>query len=407
MVQVQNFNASLFIVLSTRARMASILQTRRDVPPHELSLCHPRKDAQRQYATRHSRWISEGTREECHVRGRPSRMEAHAPFRSRLLCDGVAPNRRLRLSLDLLLDLRVVMPRHQEEARGGGAVRVGESLHHLGIALHLLRSRLQPLLRRREQRRLNEVELGGDGSAEPLACLQLELLSIAARTACAQHAAGRHVAWACLDADGHAFALPLVELVSRPQVEARVHLHADARLLHAGGGAHHEVHKRAVPLRVFLRPLGGDGDDHHLHWREGRRQDEPQVVRVRHHQRADQPCAHAPRRRPHQLLLVLLRLELHVERLGEVLPQEVRGAGLQRPAVLHERLDRERLLRPCEALRRRLHALDDGHGEQLAAQVGVHVEHLPRAAERLLTTRVSGVSLLPQELRGAKEGPCA
>ena len=54
---------------------------------------------------------------------------------------------------------------------------------------------------------------------------------------------------------------------------------------------------------------------------------------------ADQPRRDAPARRPGVFELVLLVDEFHVERLGEVLAQEMRRAGLQRLAVLHHRLD--------------------------------------------------------------------
>ena len=49
-------------------------------------------------------------------------------------------------------------------------------------------------------------------------------------------------------------------------------------------------------------------------------------------------------------IVARLRLELEVERLGEVLPEVVRRAGLQRLVVLHQRLARVRAQRAGELL---------------------------------------------------------
>ena len=58
-----------------------------------------------------------------------------------------------------------------------------------------------------------------------------------------------------------------------------------------------------------------------------------------HDQRTHQTGRDAPRGRPHVFELALLVDVLHVERLGEVLAQEVRRTALQRLAVLHQCLD--------------------------------------------------------------------
>jgi len=68
-------------------------------------------------------------------------------------------------------------------------------------------------------------------------------------------------------------------------------------------------------------------------------QDQAVVVAVRHDQAADHPRRHPPRRRPGVLQGLVAALELNLERLGEVLPEVVRRAGLQRAAVAHQRLD--------------------------------------------------------------------
>ena len=69
---------------------------------------------------------------------------------------------------------------------------------------------------------------------------------------------------------------------------------------------------------------------------------------------ANEPGADAPRRGPHQLPGPRLRLKKHVKGPRKVLPEEVRRAGLQRPAVLHQRLDGVRVVGARKALRRAL-----------------------------------------------------
>ena len=70
---------------------------------------------------------------------------------------------------------------------------------------------------------------------------------------------------------------------------------------------------------------------------------------------AHQPRRHAPGGGPHVLLLVGVVGEGDVEGLREVLAQKVRGARLERPPVLHERLAGEAARRRVagEAARRR------------------------------------------------------
>ena len=196
----------------------------------------------------------------------------------------------------------------------------------------------------------------------------------------------------------HALHLVLVELpagpVTFPCVELDGYAGIAKRALHLLGRFEH--HRLLVVLAV-------DRHDHDLRGRQARRQDEPLVVRVRHDQRSDQARRHAPRRRPDVLQLVVLVLERHVERSGEVLPEEVAGAGLERFPVLHQRLDTVRLHGPCEALARRLDAADDRSGHVLLGEGRVDLQHAHRLLDGLLLRRVRGVTLLPEELHRAQE----
>mmetsp|Transcript_9139 Transcript_9139/g.26676 ORF Transcript_9139/g.26676 Transcript_9139/m.26676 type:complete len:420 (+) Transcript_9139:648-1907(+) len=156
-----------------------------------------------------------------------------------------------------------------------------------------------------------------------------------------------------------------------------------------------------------LRAGLAHGHDDNLRRRHLRREHEALVIGVRHDERADEPRAHAPARRPNHLALALLVLELHIEGLGEILAKEVRGATLQCPAILHERLDGVRLHGAGEALRRALGARRERHGEQVLHYVGVHLQHFAGGGVSLLGRGVRRVALLPEELGAAQERPRA
>ena len=146
-----------------------------------------------------------------------------------------------------------------------------------------------------------------------------------------------------------------------------------------------------------------DRQDHDLLRRKPRRQHHAVVVAVGHDQAADQPRGHPPRGGPGVHERAVAVAEADVARLGEVLPQEVRGAGLQRPAVLHHRLDGVGVDRPGEALARGLLAAQHRHRHVLLGEVRVHAQHAQGLLDRLLGGGVDGVAFLPQELGGAQE----
>ncbi len=100
-------------------------------------------------------------------------------------------------------------------------------------------------------------------------------------------------------------------------------------------------------------------------------------------------------------------LELHIERFGEVLAEEVRRAGLERLVVLHQRLHRVRAHRAGELLAVRLHTRQHRHRHPLFLERAVHAEHAARFGLRLRFRGVGRVTLLPQELGGPEEQPRA
>ena len=122
-----------------------------------------------------------------------------------------------------------------------------------------------------------------------------------------------------------------------------------------------------------------------------------------HDERPHQPGRHAPGRGPHIVEFSLAVDVLHVERLGEVLPQEVRRTALQGLAVLHQCLDGQRVLGAGEALVGRLVAHDDRYGHPLLRELLVDVHHLRSLLDRLLARGVGRVALLPEEFGRTQE----
>ena len=88
-----------------------------------------------------------------------------------------------------------------------------------------------------------------------------------------------------------------------------------------------------------------DRDDHNVCRRDARRQNQTIIIGVRHDQRADHARGHAPARRPAEFLFAVARLKLNPAGAREILAKEMRRAGLHRFAVLHHRLDAQRLHR--------------------------------------------------------------
>ena len=196
----------------------------------------------------------------------------------------------------------------------------------------------------------------------------------------------------------HAFEFVFGELEARTDIIARVDLDAQSACAEFGGD---RVELGDDRLHLLLALV--DRDEHRLDRRERRRQHQPVVVRMGHDERSHQAGRDAPRRGPHVFELALLVGELHVERLGEILPQKVRRTALQRLAVLHQRLDRERVLGACEPFVGRLVAHDHGQGHVSLGELLVDVYHLRGLGDRLLARLVGGVPLLPQEFGRAEE----
>jgi hypothetical protein len=150
----------------------------------------------------------------------------------------------------------------------------------------------------------------------------------------ARRGAGGDVARPDLDAQRDAAELPVVELEARRHALAVVHLHAHARAAEGGG---HAIHRRPHRRGLGRAPRDRHQDD--LVRGQARRQDQALVVAVGHRDRADHARGQAPARGPAVLELVDPVEVADLEGAREVLPEVVRGAGLQRPPVAHHGLD--------------------------------------------------------------------
>ena len=155
--------------------------------------------------------------------------------------------------------------------------------------------------------------------------------------------------------------------------------------------------------RVARLGLRRDRQNDDVCRRDARWDDHAVVVRVRHDDGADEACAHAPARRPRKLLGAVARGELDAARPGKILPEKMRGAGLDGLAILHHRLDAERPHRAGKTLGLRFFARKNRQRQMLAREGFIHAQHLLRLLHRLLRSLVRGVAFLPQELGGAEK----
>ena len=157
----------------------------------------------------------------------------------------------------------------------------------------------------------------------------------------------------------------------------------------------------------ILRLVAQHRHDDDLARRDRRRQAQSIVVAVRHDHAADQPRRHAPARRVAIGELSLRVLELDVLRFGKVRAEIMRGAGLQRLAVLHHGFDGVGVVGAGEALVGRLLARDHRHGEHVFGELAIDLEHLQRFGHRVVAVGVRRVAFLPEKLGRAQEQPRA
>ncbi len=183
-----------------------------------------------------------------------------------------------------------------------------------------------------------------------------------------------HVPRTDLEPQRYAAGFPFVVLRPRLDPFPRVEVDADAgshKLLpDAIGGLEH-----APPLVAALV----DRHDHDLVLREARGRDQPEIVSVRHDERADQSGRDAPGGVPHVVEPTRRGLERDLERPREILAEVVTGARLQRAVVLHQPLAAVRAQGAGEALAVGLPSGQHRHRHPLLHEGAVDPEHRGRS----------------------------
>ena len=204
------------------------------------------------------------------------------------------------------------------------------------------------------------------------------------------------------EADGYAFFDPGPDLVTAA-AGAGIDMHAEV-LIETG-----LLFEALSEFFAEFDDLGSvfffvdEGEDDDLGGCQARGQDESVVVAVGHEQSADQPGGDAPGGGPGVRFLTVLVLEFDFGSFGEVLAEEVAGAGLESFAVLHHAFDAEGGDGAGEAFGIGFFAFDDGHGHEFFSEFGVDVEHLSGFDPGFFAGGVDGVAFLPEEFGGAEE----
>ena len=214
--------------------------------------------------------------------------------------------------------------------------------------------------------------------------------------------AARQIARSHRQTNRNALELVFGELEARAHVIARIDLDADSPLFQLGSQAFKLPGDPLQLLGSFI-----DRNHHDLDRSQLGRKHQAVVIGVRHNERAHQTGGNAPRSRPNVFELAFPAGELHVERLGEVLRKEMGGSALKRLAVLHQRLDRQRVLGSRETLAVALVTDDHRQAHPLFGELRIHADHFFRLGQRLLLGFVGRVPLLPQKFGRAQEKPRA
>lgn len=149
--------------------------------------------------------------------------------------------------------------------------------------------------------------------------------------------------------------------------------------------------------------LGGDGDDDDLLGCDAGRADEAVVIGVGHDEGADHAGGDAPGGGPGVLAFVVAAGKGDVLGFGEVLAEEVGGAGLDGFAVLDHGFDGEGADGAGEAFVFGFFAGDGGDGEDVTLEVFVDFVHGGGFQLGFFAGFVGGVAFLPEEFGGAQE----
>jgi prolyl-tRNA synthetase len=198
--------------------------------------------------------------------------------------------------------------------------------------------------------------------------------------------------------NGNTLHLIVGKLEARTFVVGIVVLHGNTHRFQLGNNACHFLVNLSQHLRILV-----DRYDDYLYRSQVRRKYQTVVIGMRHDKRSHQTGGNTPGGSPNILQLVLLIDELYIERLGEVLSQEVGSTALQSLSVLHHRFDGVGVEGTGKTLVGRLHALYHGHRHVFFGKLGIYIQHLYRFFFGFLASGMCRVSFLPEEFGGTEE----
>src|SRR5262249_37511473 len=117
---------------------------------------------------------------------------------------------------------------------------------------------------------------------------------------------------------------------------------------------------------------------------------------MHHDHHPDHASAHAPACRPAKLLFAVAGLELNSTGAGKILPEEMRGPGLDSFAILDHGFEAKCLNRAGKAFAFRFLADENRDCEIVAVKGMIDFEHLSGFGSRFFLCLVNRMAFLPE-----------
>ena len=146
-----------------------------------------------------------------------------------------------------------------------------------------------------------------------------------------------------------------------------------------------------------------DRNDHSLYRCDSRRKDKTAVVAVNHDDGTDHTGCHSPGCLMNIFQCVIFICILDSKCLCKTISEVMACTGLKSLAVMHQGLNGVSSLRTCKLLLVSFLSADNRNSQNLLAEICIQVQHLDGTLLSLLSSSMSSMALLPQELPGTKE----
>ena len=196
----------------------------------------------------------------------------------------------------------------------------------------------------------------------------------------------------------HTFQFVICKLESRTFVVRIVIFHRNAHCFQLIDNAFHLCINLLQHFIILI-----DRNDNYLDRSQMRRQYQSVIIRVSHNQRTHQAGRYPPRSGPNIIQFIVLVDKLHIERLCEILSQEVRSTTLQCLSILHQAFDGVSIQCTRETFISRFYPFDYRDSHILFSEVTIHMQHFLCFRFCFLAGRMSRMTFLPQELRSTQE----